>query len=1428
MRLLLTVVDPAAEPPVCRDVLVETRVGTPLVDVADALRSCIGCDDGSLGFRVGGQPLDPAQPLGEPPLLRGAVLTLDRPSVPGPRHRADAVVRLEVVGGPGAGRTVALGRGTSVVGRGAGCAVRLADPAVSRRHLEVAVSSTGVLVRDLAPTNGSRLGGVLLGGEPTRLQPGDRLQLGSTTLTHRVRSGRPAATTVLDGRRQVHRPPRFRPDRSPAQVDFPPRPTKPERSRLPLVAALLPMALSTVLAVVLRSPVMMLFALLTPAMLLGQWWSDRRHGRVSYRRRLAEHATARRQAEAGLAQALALERRHRHEDAPDLVVTGAAVSAVDARLWERRPGDPDYLELRLGVGSQPPRTTAVGDTADAPTLPALDVPAVLRLTDTAVLGVAGPRERALALTSSLVGQICTWHSPRDVRIVVLTADRTGPDSWAWATLLPHAASVPDTCLAAIGDRAHEGSVGRRVAELAAIVAARAGDDTRVRAEPDLVVVLDRSEQLRREPGVAQLLRDGPSVGVHFICLDQDAIRLPVEAAAQVVIGAGPKAEARLDRQGGCVPSLVPDLPGPAWAETLARALAPLEDATPVEDGAVLPARVDFVELHRQHSGADPLDARSVARRWSAPHRRPTALLGLGADGPVVVDLVRDGPHALVGGTTGAGKSELLQTLVASLAVHNRPDELSFVLIDYKGGSAFHHCAGLPHVLGVVTDLDEHLTTRALTSLGAELRRRERLFAQVGAKDLDDYRRLAPAGDRPARLVLVVDEFKVLADELPDFVSGLVRLAAVGRSLGVHLVLATQRPAGIVSADMRANVSLRIALRVRDRTDSDDVIEAPDAARIPDRLPGRAYLRVGSRRLVPVQVAHVGVGDRAASGPAAGPVVWPLGWADLMAPAPRVATRPDTPPGAPLGGVVDGLLGAADLLQARPPASPWLPPLPDVLSAGDSRLAGPAAARSVPLGLADRPSEQRQTVLAWDPARDGHLGIAGGARTGRSTAALAIALRIAERLSPSEVHLHVMEGNPGPLTGLSALPQTGSITGSTDPQRLRRAVQRLCEQPHREGLRTIVLVDGWEAVTEALDDLDQGDSTERLTGLVRDGLSRAIHVVVTGGRQVASGRLGGLLQRRLVLDMPDPVDLTLAGITPGATPRHRPPGRALDVRDETEVQLCLPGDDVTDDPAALARAVADEATRRWGTVPDSARPWRLAPLPDHVPLDLLPRDPRRLVVGVGGDDLAPLGFDLERDERRILVLGPPRTGKSTLLATLLTQLLGSGRQVALVAPRRSPLADTPPHPGLHLLARQEHDRFVALRREHADLAVLVDDADLVDGTPWEPALVETTRVVEGTGGLVVATLDSRRAAGAFRGLVPEVGRAGTGVLLCPTTPADGDLLRVRVIGTSTHTPGRGLLVTDGHPVPVQVAVGDPTAASCPASGGATCEPAVGAP
>ncbi|MCH9276360.1 cell division protein FtsK [Bifidobacterium amazonense] len=234
---------------------------------------------------------------------------------------------------------------------------------------------------------------------------------------------------------------------------------------------------------------------------------------------------------------------------------------------------------------------------------------------------------------------------------------------------------------------------------------------------------------------------------------------------------------------------------------------------------------------------EPLAWRHIVRRWLEPPSME-AVIGMSADGPFPLDLSRRGPHALVAGTTGSGKSVLLQTWCLSLACRNPPSRLRFVFLDFKGGSAFSALARMPHVAGNVCDLDLAHATRALEALEGELRRRERLVAEHHAADVD---RLA---DPPPRLMIVVDEFHALRSQLPDYVGRLVRIAALGRSLGMHLVACTQNPQGQVSADMKANIAVNICLRVRDPMQSRELLGTSDAASISPSLPGAAYCSDG--------------------------------------------------------------------------------------------------------------------------------------------------------------------------------------------------------------------------------------------------------------------------------------------------------------------------------------------------------------------------------------------------------------------------------------------------------------------------------------------------------------------------------------------------------------------------------------------------------
>jgi DNA segregation ATPase FtsK/SpoIIIE, S-DNA-T family len=354
------------------------------------------------------------------------------------------------------------------------------------------------------------------------------------------------------------------------------------------------------------------------------------------------------------------------------------------------------------------------------------------------------------------------------------------------------------------------------------------------------------------------------------------------------------------------PELLTTAQAQRWAE---RARTTAERTGMLAADAALPTAVSFATL-RQPSGAGLACA-----------------VGQAADGPLVLDLLAEGPHAVVGGTTGSGKSELLIAWLLAMAASRSPAELTFLLFDFKGGSSFGDLPRLPHCVGLVTDLDGPGVARAVESLAAELRHRERVLAAAGARAIEQVPALA-------RLVIVVDEFAAMAAELPELHARFADLAARGRSLGVHLVLCTQKPAGVVRDGVLANVSLRVSMRVIDRADSVAVIGTPAAA--VHCAPGRVWVARAGAEPTPAQVAMVEAADVAAVA-----ARWGSDWH---------------------------------------PRRPWLDPLPALLE-----KAAPGA-----IGLVDRPGEQAQPPLEWHPLRDGNLLVAGTRLSGKSSALRAIA------------------------------------------------------------------------------------------------------------------------------------------------------------------------------------------------------------------------------------------------------------------------------------------------------------------------------------------------------------------------------------------------------------------------------------------------------
>ncbi len=1437
MRLVLTVVDPVGtSTPAAVEVC--AAPGTPLSELRDRLLGAVGRTDGRLF--AGTHQLPDDATLGVPPLLDGAVLTVDRTDAREPH----GLLELHVVAGPDSGAVHRLAPGEHGLGRAAEATVRVDDPDVSRLHAVLRVGAGGcggTTVHDLGSTNGSSVDGERLSREGRQLRPGELLRVGDTRMALVVPQLVPVSCHPDgNGHLEVNRPPRHRAPTTPLRATRPTEPAQRERTRFPLVAILLPLVAGVALVAITRSPTYLLFVLLSPLMALGAFVAERSGGHRSARAMREAYVEECARVDSVVARAVADELAARHRTHPGPAELMLTATGPRPRLWERRRTDDDALELRLGLGTvasqvelRDPSAPGGLDRVEHPEM--TEAPVTVSLVEAGVLGLAGGRSRRLPLARSLVAQVAGWHSPRWTSMVVLTAEPSR--DWEWVRWLPHLRPDESGPLLVGVEPAQ---VRARVDELVALLESRRATSAtgvdRHWTGPTTVVVLDGAGALRRQPGVARLLDEGPAVGLRFLCLDRDVVSLPVECGATVEVAGVVGTRLRVVAAATTYDDVVADGVSDRWAVRFGRALAPLRDATPDDTDHGLPDSVRLLDL-LPFDATDPV---ALETAWRVSGRDSRVVLGVGPDGePFVIDLAHDGPHALVAGTTGSGKSELLQTMVAGLAVANRPDEMSFVLVDYKGGAAFQECALLPHTVGIVTDLDGRLTERALQSLGAELRRRETVLNAAGCKDLDDYLRESASGGPPMpRLVLVVDEFATLAEELPDFVGGLVGIAQRGRSLGVHLVLATQRPGGVVSPDIRANTSLRIALRVTDPAESSDVVDVRDAAGISRAHPGRAVVRVGAGAVRSLQSARVG-GHETGSTPVRVRVV---PWERTGDPGADVAVDAVTGP-TDLARLVVASRAAAARLGAEPVASPWLPPLPDVVTVDQlsdlADVTGRAVgAGRVALGVMDLPDEQRRAALTFDLDGGDHLLVTGSARSGRSTVLLTLAAGLAGRHDACDVHLFGLDGGGGALAPLTALPHTGAVVGRDETERGDRLLARLAGElerrqrllsgcgfgSHEEQRRSVppadrlpwlvLLADGWEGLVTAYDAIDHGRPVEVLLRLVREGAGAGIRVVLSGDRSALTGRAGSAFRDRLVLRFADPADYGLAGISPRLVPAAMPAGRALVGPEAREVQLAVLDPGASGAGQVRAVEAAGAAARSVpGRQPHPGRlPMRVEALPERVEVAEVEAaakasepGPCWALVGVGGDELAPLGVDLDLDGPAFVVAGPTGSGRSTALLTMGGWLLARGREIVVIAHRRSPLRALGDEPGaLAVLGASEALELDRLLLERPDLVVLADDAETLHDTPVERPLLGTLRAdAPGRAALVLAG-SAADLAGQFRGLTVEARRGRTGLLLGALGPVDGDLLGVRTPRTEGRVPGRGLLVVRGHVTPVQVA------------------------
>ncbi|MDQ2836243.1 MAG: FtsK/SpoIIIE domain-containing protein [Actinomycetota bacterium] len=1449
-----------------RDLIVEADAEAPLAALAESLEVEVADLLPRAGIPTALRILDDGdRPMGAAAPLSGAAIVRGRPMTEPTAGPEQASITFR--SGPLAGSTVPLERGLTagvcyLIGRADDCDLRIGDPTLAAHHARLSVGADlRVTVSPVDEQARVHLDGTLVTSDGLPVPVGGSIELGASVIGvqpgsesgHEVAA---KADLVRDGQGQLayNRPSRIRPPRPAMFLRLPgPAPQGSEKAPLPWAMATIPIAMAGVIAFISGQPAMLIMSLASPVLVVSNFFTQRRstsrRGQSALRRWRDERENAHRR----LAELTGAVRAELLRDLPDPAEIRRICTLPGVRLWERRRTDSDALLLRVGVGEVllPVRLEG-GDPGAVPPEPAISpVPVSVDLASAGVLGIAGDPVIARALARWQLLQLAALRSPRDLRIVLLCGDNTAPD-WQWLRWLPHIqGGSPQAPVIMIGNSTE--SRTQRVAELLRELDERreaTRSDHSVEFAEQILLVIDGARRLRTINGLTRLLREGPAADLFAICIDDDRSRLPEEATAEVIVDAADPTLGRLEATRSASQSrLLLDLLTPALAEECARALAPIQHVGGEDDAAVLPGAVRFVDL----LGVELEDPEWVTARWLLAGRSTRAVVGAGLDGQFSLDLKADGPHALVAGTTGAGKSEFLQTLVVSLAIANRPDALNFVLVDYKGASAFADCERLPHTVGMVTNLDNRETERALTSLDAELKRRETVLRSMGARDVDDaWDRDAGASARSglARLVIVIDEFAELVHELPDFVTGLIRIARVGRSLGVHLVLATQRPTGVVSAEMQANVGLRVGLRMANKADSNEVLESPDAALISPATPGRGFARRGGGSVPSsFQTARVAGRRPGTHTEVAPPVnVYDIGWAELGQPLPRRAgtKAPEDPAATDLHALVELVAAAARQAGVASNPSPWLPALPARVTVAELSAAGgdsPDLSTAIPIGLQDLPAEQAQRPLTWDVVSAGHTIIAGGPGSGRSSVLRTIISGLANRFSPDDLHLYCMDFGPGALLAAAGLPHCGAVVSGTEQDRVDRLLSRLtaevarrqvllatrglgdiselrgaAETPQDRLPYLVVVIDRWEGMLSAYSLEEMQGLRDRVIRLLREGPSVGLTLVIAGDRAVLSDRIAGFIATKYVLRLADREDYRLVNIRPQNLPENIAPGRAYFGDTPNEAQFALLGADPSGQAQiAVLRAEADALTERYGRQLIH-RPFRVDVLPAVITLAEALRlpvavagepAPFDVTVGVGGDDLGQYRTSFGAGPG-FVIAGQRKTGRSTALALLAAGLHANGVELLVVCPKPSPLSELATELGVPVVTRMDGpDSTVGWIEQREQCAILIDDADQVHGSDLDSALIDVVRArAPGSIAFVVgAALDDLGSL--LRGVAVEGKRNKQGLLLSPQSGMDGNVLGAglprNLLGRAPA--GRGLMLVDGEWLAVQLPIPD---------------------
>jgi S-DNA-T family DNA segregation ATPase FtsK/SpoIIIE len=1013
------------------------------------------------------------------------------------------------------------------------------------------------------------------------------------------------------------------------------------------------------------------------------------------------------------------------------------------RLWERRRGDADFTVVRIAVGPQevatrlvPPQTRPVDELEPLCTMALRrflntyavvpDLPVSVALRDFSHIYVRGADRRSHDFSRALLAQMVTFHAPDDLRIGVCVPDHERA-RWEWVKWLPHTQHPGKTD--AIGPvRLVAPSIPALEAMLDDVLVNRPRFDPAGApgGGPHVIVIIDGgstagSDHLMTEGGVAGVTLVDLSVPPPRL-LDDSSVVLEI-AADGAVTGTTMDGPTEVGRA---------DVLSVAEAEVLARELAPLRlSAASQADAPAISQDTGLAELLEQ---ADPYGI-DLNELWaSRPNRdRLRVPIGVGADGrPVELDLKESaqdgmGPHGLLVGATGSGKSELLRTLVLALAMTHSPEILNLLLVDFKGGATFASLDRLPHTAAMITNLEDELplVDRMLGAIQGELTRRQELLRKAGNyASQRDYERARSAGVPLAplpSLLFIVDEFSELLSARPDFIDMFVQIGRVGRSLGIHLLLASQKLEEGRLRGLESHLSYRIGLRTFSSMESRAVLGVPDAYELP-RSPGHGYLRTGTDGLIRLKAAYVSGavrqdGDLPGAGGRGGNPIRDFS-TFYVAPLKEDATVADEPrEETTVGDTLIEVLVRQMEGKGAPAHEVWLPPLdkastlgqmlPPVITVPERGLTVDAEDRRGSLhalgGIIDKPYDQRRDPMWLDlSGAAGNVMIVGASQSGKSNLLRTLVVSLVLTHTPREAQFYGLDFGGGPLSALADLPHVGGVATRRDVDKVRRTIaelhglmrarEELFAAENVEGAAAyrrarsqgrfaedafgdiFLVVDGWSTLRAEFEDLET-----TVHELANRGLGFGIHVLAATNRWMdVRPQIRDVFGTRIELRLGEAADSVINRREAVNVPEGAP-GRGL-TPDGFHFLAALPRIDREQRADDLADAVAE-------LVRDVAAQWTAAPapavrlLPAELPFEALPPARGAVVpIGIAEADLQPVVLDFDA-EPHALLFGDVESGKSSFLRSLARSIAAahspSEARLLLVDLRRSLLGCVPP-------------------------------------------------------------------------------------------------------------------------------------------------------